>query len=663
MPQSKKSLADRLRNEWQTQADGPASKLENVFEEEPPTLDVFVRDKRYFRQGEMALGVHQYDFVRHFEQVLHPETYIAMVEEFGAYWEPVRYVNELTAEWGKGGGKDHVCQIGFGRVANILLCLKDPQAYYAKPPQMIIHMLNVAVSSQQAHGVFFKPLRSLIVESPFFKDKFEGDEPGPVATEIRFKKRIELISGHSSAEGLEGKNLIAAAADELGAFPTVSESRTNRSGRTPAKTAEGIIEMLQSSATTRFPFHYKLAKISYPRFKGDAIQKALAEAQEDIAENGENSVFYASGPYKTWDVNPLYDSIPRIELPGAGEPVPNVPKIVSDYRKRPAYARAKYECAPELSANPVFENVTAITEAFSTPRAEEPVTFEYYWGVDDADQWSKNEAGELKEKPGWQVRFHFAPDFYPMRGAMYAIHGDMAISGDAAGVAMCHVRNWERRDWEGPNGTVTEARPIVKVDFVTSFTSDHTALSPTGENVPREVQIRWYRKLVWELIRRGFTVTTVTFDRFQSADTMQILQSRGIESKRLSTDTNNAAWETLRDVMYDGRLEAYHVPTTLENGEVGNGSKVVRELRELSYLPNGRADHRPDGSKDEADALAGAVVGATLTGGDETDTPERADLGGADLFSVPTARGAADWGLEGGVGLDASEFGAGRYAY
>lgn len=652
-----KSLAERLKDQWETDASGPASKLSDIFAEEPPTLDVFVSDKKYFNQGTMALGIHQYDFVRHFEQVLHPETYIAMVEEFGEYWMPRRFVNDLTAEVGKGGGKDHICQIGFGRISNILLCLKNPQEYFGKPPQMIIHLMNVAVSSQQAHGVFFKPLRSLIVNSAFFKDKFEGEEPGPAAGEIKFQKQIELISGHSSSEGLEGKNLLAAIADEIGAFPTVDESRVNRSGRVPAKTAEGILDMLSSSATTRFPFNYKLAKISYPRFKGDAIQKSTAEAKADIQENGDKSVFYVTGPHRTWDFNPLYDSIPRVAIPGALDLVPDVPKIVNDYKKRPSYARAKYECAPELSANPFFENQENVFDSFNHPRYEEPIRFEYYWGLDDEtyeDAPTFTALNGLKERPGWQVRFHFADDFHPMRGALYAMHGDMSITGDAAGVAMCHARNWERREWDSPNGAILEARPIVKVDFVTSFVADSSTVTPEGKNVPREVQIRWYRKLVWELIRRGFVIMSVTFDRFQSADTMQILESRGIESKRLSTDTNNLAWNTLRDVMFDGRLEAYHLSKYDHLGEkipFFETSKVVTELLELTRLPNGKVDHRPDGSKDEADALAGAVVGAAMNGGDETDEPERADTGAVDMFSMSGST-LSEWAFDEDVSME-----------
>lgn len=640
-----RSLAEQLRDKWSIETTG-ATPLSEVFAEEPPSLDVFVRDRQYM--DNLPLSPPQFDLVRHIEQVLNRETYILMVEEFGPHWAPVRFVNELSAEWGKGGGKDHTCQIAFARVANIVLCLKDPQDYYDMPHQTIIHMMNVAAASAQAHGVFFKPLRTLLTRSRWFADKFESEQPGPQATEIHFKKQLELISGHSSAETLEGKNLLVAIADEISAFPTMHEVRINRSGRTPAKTADGILEMLRSSATTRFPKQFKLVQISYPRFEGDAIQQATKTGNDDLVKRGQSSVYYVSGPLKSWDVNPRLAALPRVTVPGAGEPVPDVPSIVKDYEDNPAYARGKYECAPSFAENRYFSNDTLIHKAFEEVRAEDPVGIEYYWGKEDALNWEQDESGQLKEKLGWQVRFHFAPDFVPFRGALYAVHGDMAITGDRAGVAMCHVRNWERRVWErADTSTQSEQRPIVKVDFVTSFSADKAAVTPDGQNVPREVQIRWYRKLIWELVRRNFLVTRATFDRFASADTIQILESRGIESERVSTDTNNLAWENLRDVMYDGRLEAYW------------RQRVVSELQHLNLLSNGRVDHPPSGSKDEADALAGATLGAVVLGGDETDSPERADADVIDLFTVHADQRysleSAEWSLHPG------DFGGSRY--
>lgn len=522
-------------------------------------------------------------------------------------------------------GKDFCCQLAFARVSNVLLCLKNPQQYYDLSPDTYIHMLNVASSAPQAHGVFFKPLRSMITRSPWFADKFEGIEPpGPQATEIRFKKQIELISGHSQASTLEGKNLVAGIADEISEFPTEEEVAVSKTGRTPAKTAKAILSMLKTSGATRFPETYRLAQISFPRFKGDAIEQAIAKARADIEIKGDLSRFYAAGPSATWEVNPRYDKFERIEVPGAKQLVPNVPVFIDDYENDPAEARAKYECKPELAERRYLSNDAAIFAAFSEVREVPPITIEYYWGIDE-----EGEPGEFTNQnyeaqvPGWQVRFHYAPDFRPVIGALYAIHGDMAISGDRAGVAMAHVRSWDRRDWNTPTGPVMEARPIVKVDFAHAFEADARAVPAA-----REVQIRWYRKLIWELRSRGFQILGVSFDNFQSADSMQILTSWGIETRKASTDRSTDLYSTLRDVLYDSRLDGYFNPT------------LVAELQRLSLLRNGKIDHPPGGSKDISDALAGAVAYAVELGGDEGESQEFADdPNSLDVFAVNAGGG------------------------
>lgn len=603
-------MADMLRNELKIET-AEATALADIFDEEPPPLHSFVTDKKYLDQRGVRLGGDQYDFIRHFEQILYPETYILMVEEFGEYWNPVRFCNEYAVEWGKGSGKDFCCQLAFARTSNILLSLKDPQHYYDLSPDTYIHMLNVAASAPQAHSVFFKPLRSMITRSPYFADKFEGDIPGPQATEVRFKKQIELISGHSQASTLEGKNLVAGIADEISEFPTEEEVAVSKSGRMPAKTAKAILEMLKTSGATRFPETYRLAQISFPRYKGDAIEQAILKAKSDLTAKGEKSRYYAAGPSATWNVNPRYDRFERIEIPGATQPVPNLPVFIEDYEKDPAMARAKYECKPELAERRFLHNDSAIMSAFSVIREVPPISIEYYWGTDIQGNPSEAFSGFDREAmvPGWQAKFHYAPDFRPVHGALYTLHGDMAISGDRAGVAMTHVRTWDRRDWPIPGGGVMlEQRPVVKMDFATAFEAD-----PRAEPAPREVQIRWYRKLIWELRSRGFQIAGVSFDNFQSADSMQILDSWGIETRKASTDRSNELYDTLRDVLYDSRLEGYYVDT------------LVGELQRLSVMRNGRIDHPPGGSKDMADALAGAVALSVEIGGDEGEVSMWAD--------------------------------------
>ncbi len=128
--------------------------------------------------------------------------------------------------------------------------------------------------------------------------------------------------------------------------------------------------MLQTSARTRFPFNFKNVAISYPRFKGDAIQQLVLHGQEDNKRKGEASKIYVSGPLPTWEVNPRITSKDAFE---------------DDYIKDPAMARAKYECLPELSVNRFFRNDTAVYAAFSDKRSRDPVEVAYRWEVAERD--------------------------------------------------------------------------------------------------------------------------------------------------------------------------------------------------------------------------------------------------------------------------------------
>jgi hypothetical protein len=615
-------MADMLREEHQI--DGA---LSDIFEREPPSLTTFVTDRNYLNNP--RLSTIQYDFVHILEQVYRPETYIAMVEAFGVHWVPAAMKHMLVLEWGKGSGKDHVTRIGTTRIADLLMCLRSPQAYYGLAPQDDIHLLNVAASADQARRAFFAPMKRLFVTTPVLAAHFRnGTVPGEQATSIQLAKGVELVSGHSLADTQEGLNLLVGIADEISAFKTKDElARAGLvlEGR-EAKTAEGIVKMLRTSARTRFPDVFKVAQISYPRFKGDAIEQSMDIGRRNITRYGEDSQYYISGPHATWDVNPRVSDRKSFE---------------DDYNEDPEMAQAMYECRPPSAVNRFMRDDVRINTAFlrSIP---DPITVEYYWGLPEN---VVENALAPDEKRGWQIRFHFHPDLVPMDGAAYALHGDLA------GIAMSHIRTYTETQ-PNPDGETLEPRPIIRNDFVFSFEADLAAKAPDGSLAPREVQIRWYRQLVWDLIARGFYVASVTFDGFQSADMIQVFKSRSIESAVLSLDRNDAVYQTFKDVIYDGRLEGYY------------RLRVKTEVEGLRRLPNRKIDHPPNGSKDEADALAGSVVGAIEIGGDEGEAPLEAslatfvfDLGAYDnasAFSMNLSFGPGAKAAMGGVG-DLSE--------
>jgi len=584
------SLSDLLVGAFD---DNPKSDLESVFCEEPVPLDVFVRDKKYM--GSPALSPVQYEAVRFAERIYYPELYPLMGEYMDPYWaEPLRMVNFVNLQWGKGSGKGHVCRTISLRVAYLLLCLRSPQDYFGMPGQDSIHLLNVAMNAQQAQRAFFDPIEKLVRTSPWFKDK-----AAPTRGAIVYAKNVEAISGHSEAESQEGLNLLLGVADEIDGFRSKEEVRGNTTGRVPQNTVEGILDMMRTSSSTRFPITFKNVRISYPRYLGSMIQRLTAQSREDNSKRGEKSRHYVSGPLPTWKVNPNFLKFEMVEVQGTEELVPEV--YVSDYEEDSAMAKAKYECKPSKASNPFFRNEFLVRSAFQEA-TRAPVTISY-----------------RKEGSSWEVDYDFAPDFKPIKGAQYCMHGDLAVTQDRAGIAMAHVVRKEEFESQvqvenGETVIVRELRPIVKLDFVFAFEA------AKGENPPREIQIRWARELAYELKKRGFRIKRFTFDGYESRDSMQILEKSGIESKRVSTDRTNEPWRNLMDVMYDGRLIAQR------------NDLLIDEILGLTILPNGKVDHPRMGSKDLADAAACAIFGAVEQGGRENEAGEEAFYQKAEFF-------------------------------
>ncbi len=612
-------FGDELRkaaDEAKKQAEG--NSLSSILDEEPVPLTVFVQDKGFL--GNPPLSPVQYEAVRHIERVYYQDLYGRMAAEFeGAcdrdrfyvgshsawreekYWgEKLRMTNFITLQWGKGAGKDHICRVASMRVAYLLLCLRSPQDYYRMPEQDTIHLLNVASSSGQAQQAFFMPVIRAAKRSPWFKDKCI-----PRQNSISYAKNVESISGHSDAESQEGLNLLLGIADEIDAFRSKKEmiTRKGASSREPTKSAEGILNMMKSSSSTRFPECFKNVRISYPRYLGSMIQHLTNEGKRDNKEKGSKSRHYVSGPLPTWTVNPR---------------VPGKEAFDEDYREDPVNARAKYECKPARAVNPYFRNVKALDAAF-VGYNQYPLSVDY-------------EIDRTNGRRVWVPRYDFAQHLYPVRGARYVMHADLAIKGDAAGIALAHVRDYSEHqqfgvDELGNDLPVREVRPHVKVDFVITYNADIAA------DPPREIQIRWARQLAFELIRRGFNIKMFTFDGFQSADSMQILEERGISTAKISSDLSGDPWRNLLDLISDGRIEIPRRKYVNEDNPVGESFLLRDELLSLSRLANGKLDHPADGSKDAADALACAALSAVQIGGREEQGAPRRFVGDSRIMS------------------------------
>jgi hypothetical protein len=128
-----------------------------------------------------------------------------------------------------------------------------------------------------------------------------------------------------------------------------------------------------------------------------------------------------------------------------------------------------------------------------------------------------------------------------------------------------------------------EQLPIINVDLVYSWEA----------SVGAEINFASIRQMIVDLHRK-FEVGLVTFDRWQSIEMIQSLRNMGINSDFHSVKKTD--YDTLMSCMYDTRLRGYW-----------NELLVEEELLKLKLYGNNKIDHPSTGSKDLADALAGAV--------------------------------------------------------
>ena len=116
-----------------------------------------------------------------------------------------------------------------------------------------------------------------------------------------------------------------------------------------------------------------------------------------------------------------------------------------------------------------------------------------------------------------------------------------------------------------------------------------------------EIEFENLRRLLYRLRELGMPIKWVSLDSFQSADTMQILKSKGFVTGYQSMDTTMVPYGLLKSALYQGR-----VPMPLH-------PKLKSELTTLERdFKKGKIDHPAHGSKDIADALAGVVHGLTM---------------------------------------------------
>ena len=528
---------------------------ENHFVEKPVDAKTFVESPDYL--GQPPLSEIQYTIVEAMSQIYRKDDVVDIMGDAGEEYFKKYTKNELILQLGKGSGKDFVSTVACAYVVYKMLCLKDPAVYYGKPAGDAIDIINVAVNAQQAKNVFFKGFKSKIERSPWFAGKYN-----PKADSIEFDKAITVYSGHSERESHEGLNLFMAVLDEISGF--ASEVAT---GNEQGKTADNIYKAFRGTVDSRFPDLGKVVLLSFPRYPGDFISQrydsVIADKEviekthrfiinEDLPHDNPDNTFEISWEedhilsYKipkifalkrpTWDVNPTrkIDDFKIAFLTDLGD------------------AMMRFLCTPTYSSDAFFKQKDKLQKCMNV----------------------RNPIDNFKR---------FDESFTPDPDVIYYIHADLAQKHDKCAVAIAHVDRWVNikviKDYE-------QVVPVVVVDAVAWW-------EPRTEG---PVNLSEVKQWIINLRREGFNLGMVSFDRWQSFDIQNELQSVGVRTETVSVAKKH--YEDLAMMVYEERVAMPMIPLLLE------------ELSELKIMKGNRVDHPRKKSKDLADAVCGAVFGA-----------------------------------------------------
>lgn len=539
------------------------------YEEIPVSIDQFIEDDQYmgkvFENGKLI-----YPFWKNF---LHDLFHNNPEKRF-----------EVAISGAIGTGKSTISAIALMYLLYRTMCLKDPQKFYgltANSPIVFV-VLNLTLD------LAYKGLYSMIVEaiklSPWFCERV--DIRGKYEFSIEFPKNIGLMVG-SNVQHTIGKNVLGAILDEInfnnapkGSKNSVMdmyrnirrrlESRFLKQGRIP-----GLLFLVSSKNSDLDFLEQYIQSIKHQKTT-IVIDKAVYEIKPPETYTGEK--FKVAVGDKTKQSRLLTSNEDELSAKEQGYRIISVP--------------IEYKIAFEQDINDALKDIAGISSVTTNKlipyagKIESVINYkkkspfmlhQIILGLDSDD--------DIKD---------YIDDLRLLKKDLHIprfLHCDIGLKNDGLGLSMVHAdysTAVERYTKEGKIESIVENH--YNADFMIMIRP------PAGSEVPL-FKIREF--VIWLATTLGIHIQLMTFDGFQSADSIQLLKVAGINTALQSVDRTADPYLNLRSCILENRIELYDNPILIE------------ELYDLEYdRKANKVDHSLEGHKDLSDSLAGALWGA-----------------------------------------------------
>ena len=546
----------------------------DVYDEIPVDVETFFRNSNY-------LGRSGAD--------LYPKLLDDLIRLFNGNY------TEVTLSGSIGWGKSYLTELIICRILYEVSCLKHPQWSYGLAENSTLFFPNISVTESQAKRVIFGGIKEALRVSPYFRDQFPFEM---YSTEIKFPKNILL--GAIAMSGALGMDVFAAAMDELNFMDVIEKSKQARGKKYDQ--AEVIYASLARRMKSRFLKRGKLPglliMLSSVHYPNDFTERKKEEAKKnplifvldyalwDPKPPGTymDAKFWVSMGTENYPPKVIEDEASAIAERERGVEVLDVPlDFFPDFKRDIEGSLRDIAGRSKLLINRFITQTEKIFEKADIDR-KHPFTQLETTLVDGGKFIRKLLAQQIAGADG-NLIWRPLVNPYQRRFA----HIDLALTGDAAGFCVGHPSGEIQVTRRGEdNELLIEIMPIVHIDVMLKI------IPPQGS----EINFGNIRSLLYELQSMGYLFEKVTLDSFQSSDTIQILNGRGIKAEDLSVDTSLEPYNEVKSALYEDRLNMYWYDIVL------NELKYLVVSRKGSNI---KVDHLEGQSKDVADCLAGVV--------------------------------------------------------
>lgn len=550
-----------------------------------------------------------------------------------------------------GTGKSHLSTGSMAYQAYCLTCFEQPQRLFGLTPMTTIAFMMQSVTPTITKRVLYDPFRKMFTGMEYVKKWVQWNTR--LESRLALSDNIEFIPAQASLQAILGQAVCAAILDETNFMQIIEESKQvagpqGLGGKYDQAEVvwSNITRRRARSFTTLGPSFGAIYGVSSTRYKDDFLDRKIDETEENAREEEERNSSYRRSHlvfrHRQYLVNPKLLQAAKVyghfrvlvgneeygtqvlrDTDRPGEHYPEEGMIV-EVPATPEY-RAAFKADPDAALRDVVGIATeAITPFF---RRRRKITDAIIRGKNrKLPPLSTTESGIPKDEydlgqdgmPIWDL------SDYPqnLRDRPHCAHIDLSKNKDKCGIGLARLDGFVNSTRENEHGEIDTVEVLPKITIPAAI-----GLVPDAMN---EVDIGAVRNFVMQLVALGVNLRQITFDGFNSIESIQVVRKSGIHSEAVTTmDRCEAAYEATRDILYADRLDIQP-----------DCHGLTLEMRTVEWYPernSKRIDHPPRGTKDILDGVVGAVQGI-LTDREVRSTMETIDQDGTRLRAGPDPR-------------------------